>query len=199
MSIAPKHQRAYLGAEKITESMKKLYSALFLPLISLGLTAILSAEPANVRVDFVKPENFTDFRIQGRQENVSAGIFRDQISAYLSPIVAKRFPGDSLNLKFTDIDLAGRIDLSRPRQLSNLRIDRNVASPLRLYFDFTLTDSKGKILASGSKSLVDPDYLYRYIYYSERARSATLFYEKATLDRWIDTLTLSKEKVAAAK
>jgi hypothetical protein len=179
--------------------MKTLYSALFLSLISLGLTATLSAEPADVQVDFVKPENFTDFRIQGRQENVSAGIFRDQISAYLSPIVAKRFPGDSLKLKFTDIDLAGRIDLSRTRQLSNIRIDRNVASPLRLYFDFTLTDAKGKILASGSKSLVDPDYLYRYTYYSERARSATLFYEKATLNRWIDTLTLSKVKVAAAK
>jgi|HubBroStandDraft_2_1064218.scaffolds.fasta_scaffold140769_2 hypothetical protein len=179
--------------------MKKLSSALFWSLISLGLTATLSAEMANVQVNFVKPENFSDFRIQGRQENVSAGIFRDQISSYLSPIVARRFPGDSLNLKFTDIDLAGRIDLSRTRQLSNIRIDRNVASPLRMYFDFALTDAKGKILASGSKSLVDPDYLYRYAYYSERARSATLFYEKATLDRWIDTLTLSKAKVAVMK
>ena len=179
--------------------MKKLSSALFWSLISLGLTATLSAELANVQVNFVKPENFSDFRIQGRQENVSAGIFRDQISSYLSPIVARRFPGDSLNLKFTDIDLAGRIDLSRTRQLSNIRIDRNVASPLRMYFDFALTDAKGKILASGSMSLVDPDYLYRYAYYSERARSATLFYEKATLDRWIDTLTLSKAKVAVMK
>jgi len=179
--------------------MKKLLSALLLHLISLGLTAAISAEPGNVHVNFVKPEKFTDFRIQGRQENVSAGIFRDQVSAYLSPVVAKRFPGDSLELKFTDIDLAGRIDLSRPRQLSNIRIDRNVASPLRMYFDYRLTDSNGKVLVSGSKSLVDSDYLYRYTYYPERARSATLFYEKATLYRWIDTFSVSEVKVTAAK
>jgi hypothetical protein len=179
--------------------MKKLFSALLLPLFGIGLTTAFSAEPGNVRINFVQPEKFSDFRIQGRQENVSAGIFRDQVSRYLSPIVAKRFPGDNLTLTFTDIDLAGRMDPSRTRKLSNIRIDRNIASPLRLYFDYTLTDSNGKILASGSKSLVDPDYLYRYTYYSERAKSATLFYEQATLSRWLDTSNLSEAKVTAAK
>jgi hypothetical protein len=180
-------------------SMKKLLFALFLPLLSVGLTAAFSAEPGNVRINLVQPEKFSDFQIQGRQENVSAGIFRDQISSYLSPIVAKRFPGDKLILTFTDIDLAGRIDPSKTRKLANIRIDRNIASPLRLYFDYTLTDSKGKVLASGSKSLVDTDYLYRYTYYSNEAKTATLFYEKATLYRWIDTSELSAVKVTAAK
>jgi hypothetical protein len=179
--------------------MKKLLSALLLPLISVGLTTAFSAEPGNVRINFVQPEKFSDFQIQGRQENVSAGIFRDQVSRYLSPIIAKRFPGDNLTLTFTEIDLAGRIDLSRTRKLSNIRIDRNIASPLRLYFDYTLTDSNGKILANGTKSLVDTDYLYRYTYYSEQAKTATLFYEKATLSRWIDTSNLSDSKVTAAK
>jgi hypothetical protein len=179
--------------------MKRLPFALFLPLLSLGLIASLSAEPGNVRINFIQPEKFSDFRIQGRQENVSAGIFRDQVSAYLSPIVAKRFPGDTLTLKFTDIDLAGRIDPSKTRKLSNVRIDRNMASPLRMYFDCTLTDSHGKILASGSQGLVDADYLYRYNYYSNQAKSDTLFYEKATLNCWITTLSLSGAKVTAAK
>jgi hypothetical protein len=179
--------------------MKKLLSALLLPLLSLRLIASVSAEPANIPINFVQPEKFTDFRIQGRQEIVSAGIFREQVSAYLSPIVAKRFPGDTLTLKFTDIDLAGRIDPSKTRKLPNVRIDRNMASPLRMYFDYTLTDSHGKILASGSQSLVDADYLYRYNYYSNQAKSDTLFYEKATLNRWITTLSLSGAKVTAAK
>src|SRR6202011_4464123 len=146
--------------------MKKLFFALLLPSLSLGLTvAALSAEPGNVRINFVQPEKFSDFQIQGRQENVSAGIFRDQVSAYLAPVIAKRFPGDQLNLTFTDIDLAGRIDPAKTRNLANIRLDRNIANPLRLYFDYTLTDSSGKVLASGSKSLVDADYLYRYNYY----------------------------------
>ena len=114
-------------------------------------------------------------------------------------MVAKRFPGDQLSLTFTDIDLAGRNDFSRTRKLANIRIDRNIASPLRLYFDYTLTDSRGKVLASGSKSLVDADYLYRYNYYPEQTKSKTLFYEMATLNRWIDTLNPSQVKVTAAK
>jgi hypothetical protein len=177
--------------------MKKVLSALVLPLLSVGLVTAFSAEPGNVRIQFVQPEKFSDFRIQGRQENVSAGLFRDQVSSYLAPLVAGRFPGDKLTLTFTDIDLAGRIDPSKTRRLSDIRIDRNIASPLRLYFDYTLTNSSGKILASGSKSLVDADYLYRYTYYSDQAKSATLFYEKATLSRWIDTSDLSTVKVTA--
>ncbi len=177
--------------------MKKLFSALLL--FSVGLTTAFSKEPENVRINFVQPKNFSDFHIQGRLEEPSAGIFRDQISAYLSPIIAKRFPGDTLTLTFTNIDLAGRIDPSKTRKLSNVRIDRNVASPLRLYFDYALTDSHGNMLATGSKSLVDADYLYRYTYYPEQAKSATLFYEKVTLYRWIDTSNLSEAKVTAAK
>jgi hypothetical protein len=178
-------------------SMKGLLSALLLPLLSLGLTAALSAERDNVRINFVQPEKFSDFRVQGRQENVSAGIFRDEVSIYLSPFVAKRFPGSSLSLKFTDIDLAGRIDLSKTRKLSNVRIDRNIASPLRLYFDYALTDSHGKILASGSKSLVDADYLYRYNYYPNQTKGDTLFYEKATLNRWLGTVAPSGTNMTA--
>jgi hypothetical protein len=178
-------------------NLKQLFYSLVLPILSLGLTTAFHAAAGNVRISFDHPEKFSDFRIQGRQENVSAGIFRDEVSSYLSPIVAKRFPGSTLSLKFTDVDLAGRIDLSKTRRLSNVRIDRNSASPLRLYFEYALTDSRGKTLASGSKSLVDPDYLYRYNYYPNQTRSDTLFYEKATLNRWLGTLVSSSANVTA--
>jgi hypothetical protein len=151
----------------------------------LGLATVFSAEPGNVRISFDHPRRFSDFRIQGRQEIDSAAIFRDEVSSYLSPLVAKRFPGSTLSLRFTDIDLAGRIDPYRIRRLNNVRIDRNIASPLRLYFSYTLANSRGEILASGSESLVDPEYLYRYTYYPNQTRSDTLFYEKATLNRWL--------------
>jgi hypothetical protein len=176
-------------------NMKQLFYSLVLPILSLGLSTAFYAQAGNIRISFDRPEKFSDFRIQGRQENVSAGIFRDEVSSYLSPIVANRFPGSTLSLKFTDIDLAGRIDLSKTRRLSNVRIDRNIASPLRLYFDYALSDSRGKIVASGSKSLVDSDYLYRYTYYPNQTRSDTLFYEKATLNRWLGTVVPSNTSV----
>lgn len=102
-----------------------------------------------------------------------------------------RFPNATLSLKFTDIDLAGRLEPWRARKFTNVRFDRNVASPLRLFFDYSLTDSKGKILAGGSKSLVVGDYLYRYAYYPNIEQTQTLFYEKVTLGRWFDYLTPS--------
>jgi Protein of unknown function (DUF3016) len=174
--------------------MKKLLRYLLLPIFGLSLTAVFAAESSNVHISFVQPERFSDLRIQGRQEAPSAAIFRDEVSTYLSPIMAKRFPGCTLSLKFTDIDLAGRIATSKPRKLSNVRIDRNVASPLRMYFDYKLSDSNGKTLATGSKSLVDPDYLYRYTYYPNQSRSDTLFYEKVTLYRWLSTVAPSAAK-----
>ena len=155
----------------------------------------MASQPGKVRIDFVHPERFSDFRIQGRQEIESASIFRDQISAYLSPKVARRFPNATLSLKFTDIDLAGRLEPWRIRKFTNVRFDRNVASPLRLFFDYSLTDPKGKILADGSKNLVLGDYLYRYAYYPNIEQTQTLFYEKVTLGRWFDYLTPSGSTV----
>jgi hypothetical protein len=69
---------------------------------------------------------------------------------------------------------------------AHVRFDRDVASPLRLFFDYTLTDSKAKVLAGGSKSLVVGDYLSRYAYYPNIEQTQTLFYEKVTLNRWLD-------------
>ena len=177
-------------------SMRNLLHSLLVPMVSLGLSAAYAAQPSNVRIEFVHPERFSDFSIQGRQEIQSASIFRDHISAYLSPNVARRFPGATLTLRFTDIDLAGRLEPWRIRKFTNVRFDRNVASPLRLFFDYTLTDSKGRVLASGSKSLVDGDYLYRYAYYPNIEQAQTLFYEKVTLKRWFDYLTPSGSTVA---
>jgi hypothetical protein len=174
------------------------YRWFFLPLICLGACAALANEPSNVRIEFVHPERFSDLEIQGRQAITSAPIFRDQVSSYLSPYVAKRFPGATLTLRFTDIDLAGRLNWGRIRKFNDVRFDRNMgANPLRLYFDYTLSDSKGRILASGSKALVDGDYIQRYVYrYPPSEQWDTLFYEKATLVRWLDYLTPAGPVVA---
>ena len=72
--------------------MRKFFCLLLVPMFSLALSPAKAAEPSNVRINFVHPERFTDFRIQDRDENASAPIFRSQVSTYLSPWVAKRFP-----------------------------------------------------------------------------------------------------------
>jgi hypothetical protein len=160
------------------------------------LSTVQAAESGNVEIGYDHPIHFTDFRIQGRNEIDSAKIFRDQVSPPLSAVVAKNFPGATLSLTFTDINLAGRYAPSRIRNLNNVRIDREGASPLRLEFQYTLTDSKGRVLTAGTKSLVDADYLRRYINYPNSDKVTTLFYEKTALTRWLDDLTPSGSTLA---
>jgi hypothetical protein len=109
--------------------------------------------------------------------------------------VAKRFPGATLSLRFTDIDLAGRLEPWRIRKFDDVRFDFD-GSPLRLYFVYTLADSKGKVLASGSESLVESYYLNRHIGYPNSEEVSTLFYEKVALSRWLSSLTPSGSRFA---
>jgi hypothetical protein len=174
--------------------MRRLYYLLLLLMLSLGLSTARAAESTNVRIDFVHPERFTDFRIQGRDENASVPIFRNEVSTYLSPVVAKRFPGETLTLRFTDIDLAGRLG-NRPR-FNQLRFNHQFGSPIRLSFDYTVTDSKGSVVAGGSKSLLAQDYLHDYDYYPQSLKRSPVFYEEATLSKWVHGLEPSGSKLA---
>jgi hypothetical protein len=175
--------------------MRKFLYLLLVPMISLGLFAARAAEPSNVRVNFVHPEYFTDFRIQDRDERASVPIFRDEVSSYLSPIVAKRFPGKTLTLTFTDIDLAGR--LGNRAILNDVRFNRELGpSPIRLSFNYAVTDSKGSVVAGGSKALLAQDYLRDYVWYPQSLKTSTLFYEKATLLKWVRGLEPSSPKLA---
>jgi hypothetical protein len=176
--------------------MRNFLCSLLVPIVSLGFSTANAAEQSNVRIGFVHPERFTDFRIQGRSEIASVPIFRADISAYLSPLVAKRFPGEILTLTFTDIDLAGRLEPWRIRRFNDVRFDRDLQSPLRLYFNYTLTDSKGTVLAGASQSLLNQDYLYRYFNYPTTLRVLPLFYEQVTLANWVRRLTPSTSRLA---
>jgi hypothetical protein len=168
--------------------MREFFCLLLVPMVSLGFSTAQAAAPSNVRIDFVHPERFTDFRIQGRNEFDSARIFQNQVSEYLAPILAKRFPGETLSLTFTDINLAGSLPQSHIRNFNNVRFDRDGASPLQLQFAYTLADSKGRVTAKGSKSLVDSDYLYYHINYPNSEKVSTLFYEKVALSKWVSYL-----------
>jgi len=162
--------------------------------LSQGLSAAQATESSNVRIEFVHPERFTDFRIQDRDENASVPIFRSEVSTYLSPLVAKRFPGKTLTLRFTNIDLAGRLG-NRPR-FNQVRFNHQFGSPIRLSFDYTITDSKGNILEGGSKALLAQDYLHDYDYYPQSLKTSPVFYEKATLLKWVRRLEPSSSSLA---
>jgi hypothetical protein len=160
-------------------------------LLVLGLTVSVGfgAEPANIRIDFMQPQRFTDFRIQNRSEMESTRIFSTDIIRNLSPVVARRFPGATLSLRFTDIDLAGRYEPWRGPQFDNVRFINDYTGPLKLSFDYQLIGPKRELVASGSKTLVDNDFQRRFATYAATgSATSSLFYEKAELRAWFEAL-----------
>jgi hypothetical protein len=136
----------------------------------------------NVRIEFVNPKSFSDIRIHDFDEFKSAKIFGDEMTQALSPVVAKAAPGCTLVLQFTDIDLGGRYEPWKP-QHSQIRYEPQFL-PLRMTFNYTLVDSRGRTISQGTKSLVDTLYLgwSTQGYYWENWDY--LFYEKRDLLKW---------------
>jgi len=103
-----------------------------------------------VTVQYVRPENFTDLRLQGRDVRSSTSLFTREVTQALEPVMRRRFPGDHLALRFTNIDLAGRGSAGA----RSVRVVRT-RTPARLWFDYLLRDTSGRSLGSGSQVLVD--------------------------------------------
>jgi hypothetical protein len=112
-------------------------------------TAAPSA-PAVVRIDFVNPGRFTDFRINGRDFQRSSPIFTRDVTSALRPVMARRFPGHTLNLRYTDINLSGRTTSGSP----GVKVAPARGGRSWLAFNYVLQDPSGRTIASGSRRLV---------------------------------------------
>jgi Protein of unknown function (DUF3016) len=136
----------------------------------------------NVRIEFTNPKYFTDIRIHDFDEWKSAKIFGNEMTEALTPVVAKYAPGCTLNLQFTDIDLGGLYKPWRP-QHSQIRYEVD-SHPIRMTFNYTLTDSRGRVLSQGTKSLLNALYQGWDVggYYWQNWDY--LYYEKQTLLKW---------------
>ena len=147
-----------------------------------GRTSAYTQTGPTVRIEFTNPKYFTDIRIHDFDEFKSAKIFGNEMTDALTPVVGKLAPGCTLTLQFTDIDLGGRYEPWKP-QHSQIRYELN-SQPIRMTFNYTLTDSRGHVLSQGTKSLVDALYLGWSAegYYHENWDY--LYYEKQTLLKW---------------
>jgi len=150
--------------------MKKncLWRPLTLLLLAATASSALAVSPANVVITYSHPEKFsgtssgyfTDFVVQDRSERETAARFAREMPSKLGPALAKVAPGCTLTFQFTDIDLGGRYE---PRLGPNFRQIRfyngNGRDPVRLYFNYTLTDAKGRVLMHGSSAATDASYV----------------------------------------
>jgi hypothetical protein len=153
----------------------------------LMASSAFASSTSNVIITFVHPERFTDFRAQDWSEQRTALWFAKDMTAALAPLVANRAPGYTLALQFTDIDLGGRYEPRLGPKFSQIRFYHNGHEPVRLYFNYTLTDPLGRVLATGSDAATDALYLDKYPTESIEIRYEEFFFEKQVLLSWVRT------------
>jgi hypothetical protein len=114
---------------------------------------------SRVAVTFVAPENFTDIKDGWMQSDLPGvqvlGELRDEFESNARRRVAE---GRHLEIRVTDIDLAGDFEPWRGFEFGHIRILKDIYPP-RMELEFRLLGSDGRELREGRRHLQDPGYL----------------------------------------
>lgn len=145
--------------------------------IALAMLPLAFAAQANVTVNFVNPEKFSDIRDNTGFSNQA--VLKD-IEAYLTTQFAKRMPDRDVVISVTDVNLAGEIEpIGRIGQ--QLRVMRPVTSPsMELSYEVREGD---KVVQQGASTLRSLAYQSDL---NSMSNSDPLRYEKRMMDRWMD-------------
>ncbi|HEY6365942.1 MAG TPA: DUF3016 domain-containing protein [Candidatus Binatia bacterium] len=140
-----------------------------------------SAQPehvARIHVVFVEPEKFTDARRAEFKPNSEAIL--DAIAKFMQEMGEETIPRDmNLDIKVTDVDLAGNFEPWHGPQSDQVRIT-NQLYPLRFALEYRVIDPRGQVILSGKRNLTDLDYQRRTFYPTDDY----LRYEKDLLHHW---------------
>ena len=129
---------------------------------------------ARILVVFVEPQRFTDAK--------DAPGLLDELARFVREAGERYVPaGRSLEVRVTDVDLAGELEPWRGPQFESTRFMRDVYAP-RIDLEFRLTDTAGTLVGEGTRSLRDPNYLTQ----AGRVTEDRLRHEKALLRDWLE-------------
>ena len=147
------------------------------PFLAVLLAAMLAGLPAaaaaaTARVEFEKPESFTD---AGRpRQDASRADTLEKLREHLVRRIARRLPaGDTLALWITDVDLAGDFEPTQ-HYYNEVRIVKDRYPP-RIELRFRLARADGTTLKEGTRTLRDTAFLL----HGSIDRQDALRYEKA--------------------
>jgi hypothetical protein len=144
--------------------------------IALALLPIAAVAQAEVTVNFVNPEKFSDIRDNSGFSDKD--VLKD-IDAYLVAQFAKRLPGRDVVVSVTDVNLAGEVEPVRGMS-QWLRVMRSVTSP-SMELSYEIREG-GQVVQQGKARLRDMDYQNGL---SSFANSDPLRYEKRMIDNWL--------------
>jgi hypothetical protein len=170
--------------------MKTLIRLLMLPAL-IPVAATLNAATVKVTVTSEPADKMTDVRIANSNEEDSLKVILDQFKESLQRD-AKRFlaADQTLDVHFTDIDLAGEFEPWHGLQANDIRWVRDIYIP-RLKFDYKITNADGTIAAEGKANLTDPAFQMRT---NIDKIDRTTAYERLMLTDWMRTFRQTKDK-----
>lgn len=148
----------------------------------LGLVALLLAgapAAAEVRVEFVAPEHYTDAGTYGEDRALNLRALAQHLEHFGQQCLGE---GESLELRVLDVDLAGREEWWH-RSGYDLRVMRDITWP-RIDLQYLWRDRDGRTLGEARERVADPSYLWRSAYV--RSDTEMLPYEKAMLREWFE-------------
>jgi hypothetical protein len=150
----------------------------------LLIAGTAAAEPVDesvlrISVSFIEPEKFTDSR-RAELAPTSAGVLRELETFLIETGGRYLLETMKLNIRVTDIDLAGDFELFRGPQADQVRITKGLYPP-RLVLEFELLDSGANVIKTGKRELTDINYQLR----SVNPREDYLRYEKDILRDWL--------------
>lgn len=151
--------------------------------------ALVAAEPSKdpvigesrINVQFVEPDKFTDIRDSYTDTTKS---HRDWVLSEVRKFLQSR--GETalredlhLNVRVTDIDLAGDFEPWHFRTNQDIRVIKEIY-PVRIKLEFQLSDSTGTVIAQGERKLSDFGRVSTFTPDTDLLR-----YEKEVLREWL--------------
>ncbi len=135
-----------------------LLLSLFAVAPTLRAEAAAAASVPRITAEYVNAEKFTDFRDgifdseKGRQHLI------EQINEHLASLGGRLPAGQRLEIRFTDINLAGDFEPWRGANFDEIRIMKDIYSP-RMEFSYRVLDANGAVVREGTEKLSDLAYL----------------------------------------
>lgn len=161
----------------------KLSLLAFLSLAAAGMAVAAAPEkPASsIEVSFIDSEKFTDVKDNDMGSDRGREAVLEQLKEHLVTRGAKYLAkGQRLQIKVTDVDLAGDFEPWRGINFHDIRIVKDIYPP-RVELEFKLIDADGKVVSEGKRQLRDLGYLTTMA----MPTSDPLRYDKEMLNDWL--------------
>jgi Protein of unknown function (DUF3016) len=165
---------------QISSSTRVLTATVVLGSLFAAASVHAAADAApRISVVFIEPGKFTDVGYSEADRDSHAILL--QMQRFIVETASRYLPESmGLEIKITDIDLAGDFELFRGAHADQVRIIKGIYPP-RIALEFRLVDDARHTVKEGKRALIDLEYQLRVVY----PREDYLRYEKELLRDWL--------------